>query len=185
VRRNELDQLDLKEKVVYINRVAKVVKGGRRFSLSALVVVGDSNGHVGIGLGKGSEVPIAIEKAIQRAKKSLIAVPLAGSTIPHQITGHFGAGRVLLKPASEGTGIIAGGPIRAVVELAGIKDILTKSLGSSNAINMVRATVEGLESLRNPADVARMRSLPLERFAYRGVRSGGEAKNNTDKKSDQ
>jgi small subunit ribosomal protein S5 len=185
VQRIEPDQLDLKEKVVYINRVAKVVKGGRRFSLSALVVVGDGNRYVGIGLGKGSEVPIAIEKAIQKAKKSLFEVPITGSTIPHQVIGHFGAGRVLLKPASEGTGIIAGGPVRAVVELAGIKDILTKSLGSTNAINMVRATVEGLKNLKNPANVAEMRCLPLEELSYKGVRSSSEAKNNSDKESNQ
>lgn len=181
----EPDQLDLKEKVVYINRVAKVVKGGRRFSLSALVVVGDCNGHVGIGLGKGREVPIAIEKAIQRAKKSLFEVPVIGSTIPHQIIGHFGAGRVLLKPASEGTGIIAGGPVRAVVELAGIKDILTKSLGSANAINMVRATVQGLQSLKDPEAVAKTRALPLEELSYRRRRSGSEAKDNANKESNQ
>lgn len=185
MQRFQRDQSDLKEKVVYINRVAKVVKGGRRFSLSALVVVGDGNGRVGIGLGKGKEVPVAIEKAIQRAKKSLFDVPIIGSTIPHQIVGHFGAGRVLLKPASEGTGIIAGGPVRAVVELAGIKDILTKCLGSTNAINMVRATVEGLQSLKDPVKVAELRNIPLEDLPYRRANSGSKTENNSAKESDQ
>ncbi len=180
----EPDQLDLKEKVVYINRVAKVVKGGRRFSLSALVVVGDGDGHVGVGLGKGREVPIAIEKAVQRAKKSLFEVPVIGSTIPHQVIGNFGAGRVLLKPASEGTGIIAGGPVRAVVELAGIKDILTKCLGSTNAINMVRATVEGLQSLKVPGNIAETRALALEDLPYRRAKSDNKAKDNSNKESD-
>lgn len=179
------DPSDLKEKVVYINRVAKVVKGGRRFSLSALVVVGDGAGHVGIGLGKGSEVPIAIEKAIQRAKKSLFEVPLTGSTIPHQVVGHFGAGRVLLKPAGAGTGIIAGGPVRAVVELAGIKDILTKSLGSTNAINMVRATVEGLQSLKDPRAVAETRCLTLEEIGYRRRGSDRQVEDNASQELDQ
>ncbi len=185
MQRIEPDQLDLKEKVVHINRVAKVVKGGRRFSLSALVVVGDGNGHVGVGLGKGSEVPIAIRKAVQRARKSMFEVPVNGSTIPHQIVGHYGAGRVLLKPASEGTGIIAGGPVRAVVELAGIKDILTKCLGSTNAINMVRATVEGLQSLKSPVDVARSRDLAVEDLPYRRASNDTKTENNADEESDQ
>ena len=154
-------QLDLKDNVVQISRVTKVVKGGKNLSFSALVVVGDGHGVVGFGIGKAKEVPSAIKKGIEAAKKNLIRVPQAGNTIPHRIVGNFGAGSVLLKPAPDGTGIIAGGAVRAVVEAAGIGNIVTKSLGSANAHNVVRATCQGLDSLKDPATIARMRGKEL------------------------
>jgi small subunit ribosomal protein S5 len=163
--------LDLQERVIEINRVAKVVKGGRRFSFTALVAVGDESSVVGIGYGKAREVPLAIQKAVENARKSLIRVPMYGQTIPHRIIGRFGAGHVVLRPASPGTGVIAGGGVRAVLELAGIRDVLTKSIGTQNPINLVKATMQGLTSLRRPEQVAKLRGLSVNQVL--GIQKNG------------
>ena len=162
VERKEVEQPEFEERVVTINRVTKVVKGGRRFRFAALVVIGARKGHVGFGTGKANEVPDAIKKAVESAKKNMITVSTVNTTIPHEVTGVYGAGRVVLRPASAGTGVVAGGPVRAVIELAGISDILSKSLGSATPINVVRATVEGLKSLETAEQVAARRGITVE-----------------------
>ena len=158
MERISAEGLELVDRVVYINRVAKVVKGGRRFSFSALVVVGDKNGIVGSGLGKASEVPEAIRKGIEIAKKNLVRIPLADNTIPHMVIGQFGSGKVILRPASEGTGVVAGGPVRSVLESAGVRDVLSKVLGSNNPHNVVKATLQGLLSLKSSSQTAQLRT---------------------------
>jgi small subunit ribosomal protein S5 len=175
VERNlEIDARELKERVVEINRVAKVVKGGRRFSFTALVVIGDEVDRVGVGYGKAREVPLAISKAVDDAKKNLFRVPKHGTTITHEVLGRSDAARVLLRPASEGTGVIAGGGVRAVLELAGIRDILAKSLGNPNPINLLKATVNGLQSLRRPEEVGRIRGKRVEDILFPAKRKPGD-----------
>ncbi len=174
---------ELKERVVEINRVAKVVKGGRRFSFTALVVIGDEVDRVGVGYGKAREVPLAISKAVDDAKKNLFTVPRHGTTITHEVLGRFDAARVFLRPASEGTGVIAGGGVRAVLELAGVRDVLAKSLGTTNPINMLKATVDGLKKLREPSEVARSRGLTIQQVLPVGTEakgSNGEAEDHSD-----
>ncbi|MGH9341145.1 MAG: 30S ribosomal protein S5 [Acidobacteriota bacterium] len=160
----ETNEVELKDQVVSINRVTKVVKGGKNLSFSALVVVGDQNGRVGYGMGKAKEVPAAIRKGIEKAKKTMIQVPLNGTTIPHAVLGRFGSGQVVLKPAPEGAGVIAGGPVRSVMESAGIRNVVTKSLGTANPHNVIKATFEGLRQLRSPKQVAQIRGLSLEQL---------------------